>query len=227
MQMAIESMEELMLEELREIYSAERIALRAYPRMKKAMQTQALREAVERHVEQTKEQVERLGRVFEMMDAKTRGKTCHSMQGLIEEAQEHIEADLPPELLEVMLVSDLQKIEHFEIAAYGSAKAHAQALGLQEAAGLLDETLNEEKETDTLLNQIAMEEVNPQAVGEMVEEEEEKPQKKAAASKSRGASSKSGEGQSSGASRGKAEPKSRGSRNAKTNARNTGAQARG
>src|ERR1700712_629282 len=137
-QVAIKSMQELMLEELREIYSAERLALRAYPRMKKAMRTQLLRDAVERHAEQTKEQVERLGRVFDLMDARIRGKTCRSMQALIDEAQEHIDADPSPELLEVMLVSDLQKIEHYEIAAYGAAKAHAQALGLQEAAKLLD-----------------------------------------------------------------------------------------
>src|SRR3978361_437345 len=180
-QVAIKSMQELMLEEMREIYSAERLALRAYPRMRKAIQTQSLRDAVERHVEQTKEQRARLGRVFELMDARSRAKTCRAMQGLIEEAQEHIDADLSPELLEVMLVSDLQKIEHFEIAAYGSAKAHAQALGLQEAAKLLDQTLNEEKETDTILNQIAMKEVNPQAVGEseeaeeVIDTEEEKP----------------------------------------------------
>ncbi|MFL5282445.1 MAG: ferritin-like domain-containing protein [Rhodopila sp.] len=170
--MALKSMQDLMLEELREIYSAERLALRAYPRLRKVAQTQSLREAVERHTEQTKEQVERLGRVFELMEARTRGKTCHAMQGLLEEAQEHAEADLPPELLEVMLLSDLQKVEHFEIAAYGSARSHAQALGLQEAADLLEETLNEEKETDTLLNKLALEEINPQAVSEEGEEED-------------------------------------------------------
>jgi ferritin-like metal-binding protein YciE len=164
--MAIQSMQDLMLEELREIYSAERLALRAYPRLRKTLKTQSLLEAVERHTEQTKEQIERLGRVFEMMDARTRGKTCHAMQGLLEEAQEHAELDLPPELFEVMLLGDLQKIEHFEIAAYGSARSHAQALGLKEAADLLEETLNEEKETDMLLNKLALEEINPQAVSE-------------------------------------------------------------
>ncbi|MFL5257446.1 MAG: ferritin-like domain-containing protein [Rhodopila sp.] len=164
--MALKSMQDLMLEELREIYSAERLALRAYPRLRKIVQTQSLREAVERHTEQTKEQVERLGRIFEMMDARVRAKTCHAMEGLLEEAQEHAEMDLPPDMLEVMLLSDLQKVEHFEIAAYGSARSHAQALGLTEAANLLEETLNEEKETDTLLNKLALEEVNLQAVSQ-------------------------------------------------------------
>jgi ferritin-like metal-binding protein YciE len=240
--MAIESLEELMLEELREIYSAERLALRAYPRLRKAIKTQSLREAVERHTEQTKEQIERLGQVFETMEAKTRGKTCHAMQGLIEEAQEHMEADLSPELLEVMLVADLQKVEHFEIAAYGSAKAHAEALGMDEAAQLLGETLNEEKETDTLLNQIAMEEVNPQAVGEMEgdaegvedeqedEQQDEAPRKRSAASKSRGGSSKSENGESSRASGGEDDLKSREYRDPQGNVhhhtRSSGAQAR-
>src|SRR3978361_673227 len=171
-QVEIKSIKELRRGDVREIYSAERLALRAYPRMRKAIRTQSLRDAVERHVEQTKEQIGRLEQMFELMDARSRAKTCRAMQGLIEEAQEHIDADLSPELLEVMLVSDLQKIEHFEIAAYGSAKAHAQALGLQEAAKLLDQTLNEEKETDTILNKIATKEEKPQDVGEREEDEE-------------------------------------------------------
>jgi ferritin-like metal-binding protein YciE len=171
--MPIQSMQDLMLEELRELYSAERIALQAYPRLRKAMQTESLQDAVERHVEQTREQVERLGRVFELMDAKTRGKTCHAMQGLVEEARGHMDADLAPELLEVMLVADMQKIEHFEIAAYGSARAHAEALGLDQAVALLDETLNEEKETDALLNRLATEEINPRAMADADEGEEE------------------------------------------------------
>lgn len=171
--MPMNSMEQLLLEELRDIYSAERLATRAYPRIRKALQTQSLQQAVERHLEQTKEQIERLGTIFETMEAKTRGKTCHAMQGLIEEAQEHMEADLNPELLEVVLLSDLQKIEHYEIAAYGSARAHAEALGLDDAVDLLEATLEEEKETDSLLNRIAVEEVNPQAVEETADDEEQ------------------------------------------------------
>jgi ferritin-like metal-binding protein YciE len=185
-------MQDLMLEELREIYSAERLALRAYPRLRKAVQTDSLQYAIEHHTEQTKEQVERLGKVFELMDAKTRGKTCHAMQGLLEEAQEHAEADLPPELLEVMLLSDLQKVEHFEIAAYGSARSHAQALGLKDAADLLEETLNEEKETDTLLNKLALEEINPQAVSKEGEEEEGEGASQQRGSRSGSGSRKSG-----------------------------------
>jgi ferritin-like metal-binding protein YciE len=163
--MAIDSLENLVLDELRELYSAERIALRAYPRMRKLIQTPSLQEAVDRHLDQTREQVERLGKAFELMDAKTRGKTCHSMQGLVEEAQEHLEMDLSPELLEAMLVTDLQKIEHLEIAAYGAARAHAEALGMEEIQNLLQQTLEEEKETDRLLNQIALDEINPEAAG--------------------------------------------------------------
>jgi ferritin-like metal-binding protein YciE len=228
--MPIRTMKELMIEELREIYHAERLALRAYPGLRKALKTPSLRDAVEHHMEQTKEQVERLGQIFEMMDARTRGKTSHAMQGLIEESQEHIDADLPPELLEVMLVADLQKMEHFEIAAYGSAKAHAEALGLQKAADLLEETLNEEKQTDTLLNQIAVEEVNQQAVGaseeneEAVEAKAEKSPKKGAPRKSAATASKSKDTQSAQPSKGKGGSPARVARGAKGNA---GRQTRG
>ncbi len=185
--MPMQSMEQLMLEELRDIYSAERLATRAYPRIRKALQTPSLLEAVEHHLEQTKEQIERLGTIFELMEAKTRGKTCHAMQGLVEEAQEHMEAGLSPELLEVVLLSDLQKIEHYEIAAYGSARAHAEALGLDDAVELLEATLQEEKETDALLNRIATEEINPQAVerAEEAEVDEEQPDEGAAQGKER------------------------------------------
>lgn len=213
--MVLGTMKELMLEELRELYSAERLALRAYPRMRKVIQTKSLREAVERHVEETQSQVERLGEIFEIMDSRTRGKTCHAMQGLIEEAQEHIDADLPPALLEVILVADLQKIEHFEIAAYGSARAHAEALGLDDAKELLEQTLNEEKHTETVLNRIAVNEVNRQAVGAPQEEEEgaateaEKPKRKSAARKSAASSSKSKSRQPTPASRSEDSPKPR------------------
>jgi ferritin-like metal-binding protein YciE len=161
--MAIKTMHDLFVDELRDIYSAERQAVRAYSRLRKTIKTESLAKAVETHQEETKEQVERLSEIFEKLELKTRGKTCHAMQGLIEEAQEHAEAGLPPELLEVALVAELQKMEHYEIAAYGSAVAHAQALGLQQVVGLLQQTLEEEKKTDTLLNELALNEINPQA----------------------------------------------------------------
>lgn len=166
-------MDDLLVEELRDIYSAERIALRAYPRLRRAIRTQSLREAVDRHVEQTKEQVQRLDQIFEMMDERVGRTLCHAMQGLAEDAQEHLEADMPDELLEVVMIADLQKIEHFEIAAYGSARAHAQALGLEEAAELLARSLEEEKQTDALLNELAEREINPQAVAAHQDEGDE------------------------------------------------------
>jgi ferritin-like metal-binding protein YciE len=162
--MAIDDMDDLLVEELRDIYSAERIALRVYPRLRRVIRTQSLREAVDRHVEQTQEQVQRLDQIFEIMDERVGRTICHAMQSLAEDAQEHLEANMPDELLEVVMVADLQKIEHFEIAAYGSARAHAQALGLEEAAELLAKSLEEEKQTDALLNELAEREINPQAV---------------------------------------------------------------
>jgi ferritin-like metal-binding protein YciE len=162
--MAVKSMQDLLLEELRDIYSAERIASRAYPKLRKALVTGELGQAVERHLEETKGQIERLGQIFDKLETRSRGKTCHAMEGLVEEAQEHLEKDLAPELLEVALVAELQKMEHYEIAAYGSARAHAEALGLSEVVGLLDETLEEEKKTEQLLNDLALRTVNPKAV---------------------------------------------------------------
>lgn len=161
--MAVKTMHDLFVDELRDIYSAERQAVRAYPKLRKSLKTASLNKAVETHLEETREQIERLNEVFEKLELKTRGKTCHAMQGLIEEAQEHVEEGLPPELLEVVLVAALQKVEHYEIAAYGSVVAHAQALGLKEVADLLQQTLDEEKKTDTLLNELALKEINPQA----------------------------------------------------------------
>lgn len=171
--MAIRSMEDVLMEELRDIYSAERLALRSYPRIRKGLRTRTLQEAVDRHTEQTRGQIDRLTRVFEIMGAKARGKTSHSMQGLLDEAEEHLGASASPELREVLIVADLQKIEHYEIAAYGAAKAHAEALGLRDAIKLLDETLNEERETDSLLNRIAAKDVNPAAIDDSVDDEQD------------------------------------------------------
>jgi ferritin-like metal-binding protein YciE len=162
--MPIKSMQDLLVNELRDIYSAERIALRAYPRLRRLIQTDELRDAVDRHLEQTRGQVERVEQAFEKMDVRARGRTCHAMQGLTEEAQEHADDNVPPELMEVVLIADLQKIEHYEIAAYGAARSHAEALGLKDVARLLSQTLDEEKETDRLLNDLAVREVNRKAL---------------------------------------------------------------
>jgi len=162
--MAVKSLNDLLLNELRDIYHAEKQLVKALPKMAKKAKSDQLRQAFEMHLEQTKGQVERLEQVFDKLDAPTRGKRCEAMEGLIEEAQEIMEEISTPEVLDAALITAAQKVEHYEIASYGSVCALAKALGHDDAAKLLEETLNEEKETDAKLNQIALSEVNETAL---------------------------------------------------------------
>jgi ferritin-like metal-binding protein YciE len=162
--MPIKTMTDLFIEELRDIYHAERQLVRALPKVAKAATAQELKNGVLRHLEQTKGQVERLEQVFESLDTRARGRPCEAMQGLIEEAQEMIEEHMPGELLDVALIAGAQKIEHYEIASYGSLIAYAKALGHQEAQRLLEETLAEEKDTDSKLTQLAVTLINQKAL---------------------------------------------------------------
>jgi len=162
--MAVKSLNDLLLNELRDIYHAEKQLVKALPKMAKKAKSDQLRQAFEMHLEQTKGQVERLEQVFDKLDAPTRGKRCEAMEGLIEEAQEIMEEINTPEVLDAALITAAQKVEHYEIASYGSVCALAKALGHDDAAKLLEETLNEEKETDAKLNQIALSEVNETAL---------------------------------------------------------------
>lgn len=162
--MAVKSLNDLLLNELRDIYHAEKQLVKALPKMAKKAKSDQLRQAFEMHLEQTKGQVERLEQVFDKLDAPTRGKRCEAMEGLIEEAQEIMEEINTPEVLDAALITAAQKVEHYEIASYGSVCALAKALGHDDVAKLLEETLNEEKETDAKLNQIALSEVNETAL---------------------------------------------------------------
>jgi ferritin-like metal-binding protein YciE len=130
----------------------------------RASSNEQLKEAFTQHLEETRGQVERLEQVFELLDTRTRGKPCHAMEGLIEEAKEIMEMGLEPELLDVALIAAAQKVEHYEIAGYGTLVALAQASGFTEAAQLLQETLDEEKKTDQLLNKLAIGDVNKKAM---------------------------------------------------------------
>jgi ferritin-like metal-binding protein YciE len=171
--MALNSMRDLMLEEIRELYDAEKQASRAYPKLMKAVSSERFKQAIEEHNEETKGQLERLERIFEELELRPRGTSCEALRGLVADAQDLIEQELDPELLDVALIAAAQKLEQFEIAAYGSARAHAEALGLEQAAKLLDETLEEEKAMDQRLNQLALDEVNPAALAAEQEGEEE------------------------------------------------------
>ena len=161
---------ELFTDEVRDIYWAEKHLTKALPRMQKAATTEALQEAFATHLEQTMEHVARLEQVFELLEEKPRGKKCEAMEGLVEEAKSVIEdTDSETATRDVALIIAAQKVEHYEIAAYGGLCQLAKTLGLEEVAQILGSTLAEEKETDLLLTDIAESQVNYQASEELEE----------------------------------------------------------
>jgi ferritin-like metal-binding protein YciE len=170
---AMDEISKLMVEQLRDAYSAEKQALRAMPRLAKKATSQALKDAVQMHVEQTEHQIERLEQALDTLGARPGRKVCEGMRGIIEEGQSEAEEHDKGPLLDTVIVAALQRVEHYEIAAYGTMAALAKAAGQQEIANLLVQTLQEEKETDEKLTQLAESELNPAAVGEGAEEEEE------------------------------------------------------
>jgi ferritin-like metal-binding protein YciE len=162
--MAVKSVNDLLLDELRDIYHAEKQLVKALPKMAKKAKSDQLRQAFEHHLEETKGQVERLDQVFQQLDARSSGQRCEAMEGLIEEAKEMMDDVTTPEVLDAAMITAAQKVEHYEIASYGSVCALAEALGHKDAARLLEETLNEEKAADQKLNQIALSGVNQAAL---------------------------------------------------------------
>jgi ferritin-like metal-binding protein YciE len=157
------SLEDLLVEELKDLFDAEKQLTRALPKVARAASTPELKEAIEEHLAVTKGQVERLEQVFEQLGKPARGKPCQAMKGLVAEAQELMEEDLPEELLDVGLIAGSQKIEHYEMAGYGTVRTLAQTLGHKEAAQLLEETLHEEEAADKKLTAIAKKYVNARA----------------------------------------------------------------
>jgi len=162
--MTVKTTRELLIDELRDIYHAEKQLVRALPKMAKAAKANNLRQAFEQHLDETKGQVERLDQVFEQLDTRSSGKRCEAMEGLIEEAKEMMEEIKTPEVLDCALIMGAQKVEHYEIAAYGSVCALAEALGQNDVKKLLEATLNEEKAADQKLNKLAISEVNKSAL---------------------------------------------------------------
>jgi len=156
-------MEELLIDELKDIYSAENQIIKALPRMAKAANSPELKRAFERHLEETRRQVERLDQIGQTLDAKLTGKKCKGMEGLIEEGKEIMEEDLEESALDAGLIGAAQKVEHYEIAAYGTARTHAEMLGYTKAAKLLQQTLDEEGATDKKLTQLAESIINVEA----------------------------------------------------------------
>jgi ferritin-like metal-binding protein YciE len=164
--MKLDTLEQLYINELRDLYSAENQLLKALPKMAKGATSPELKDAFEKHLEQTKGHVERLEQIFEQLDEDPKGKTCHGMKGLIEEGSEILKEDGEESVLDAGIIVAAQKVEHYEIASYGSVRTFANLLNQEEAARLLQSTLDEESETNEILNRLAETIVNPEAVSE-------------------------------------------------------------
>jgi ferritin-like metal-binding protein YciE len=160
--MNLESLTDLLIEELRDLYDAEQQLLKALPKVAEAAFSGELREAMQLHLEQTRGQVERLEKIFTTLKVPSKGKRCRAMQGLIEEAEELLEKErsADPTVLDAALIMAQQKVEHYEIAGYGCARTFARTLGAKEAERLLQQTLDEEAETDRKLTLLAESTIN-------------------------------------------------------------------
>ena len=156
---------ELLTEELKDAYSAEKQALRCMQKAVRKASAEALRQGIQMHIEQTQVQIERVEQALEKMSARPGRKVCEAMRGLVEEAQHEIEEhDEKGPILDLVIVAGMQRIEHYEIAAYGTGVALAAALGEKEVASLLAETLEEEKQTDLKLTEVTQKTIMPEAL---------------------------------------------------------------
>lgn len=161
--MALNSLSDLFADELRDVLSAEKQLTKALPKMAKAATSPDLQKAFEKHLAQTEVHVTRLVQVFESIGQTARAKTCEAMKGLIKEGSEIIEEDAEPDVKDAALIAAAQKVEHYEIATYGTLATWAELLGYKKALGLLVKTLDEEKTTDEKLSELAQTTVNEAA----------------------------------------------------------------
>lgn len=159
--MKIDSLDKLFLDQLKDVYSAESQLIRALPKMAKAATGEGVRKAFTSHLEETKAQKERLDRIAEELGLKLTGKKCAAMEGLIEEGKEVLEADGPGPVIDAALIAAAQRIEHYEISAYGTVRSIARHLGHSQAVKLLDATIQEEGAADKKLTALAESEVYP------------------------------------------------------------------
>lgn len=155
--MKIESLRDLYVEQLQDLYNAEQQLIKALPKMVKAASSEDLKAAFEEHLEKTRGHAQRIETICEQMGEKAQGKKCKAMEGLVKEGGEVIEEDMEDGIKDAALIAAAQRVEHYEIAGYGCVRAYATRLGDDEAAELLSQTLDEEKEADETLNGIAEE----------------------------------------------------------------------
>ncbi|HEV3075447.1 MAG TPA: ferritin-like domain-containing protein [Thermoanaerobaculia bacterium] len=161
--MKMESLKDLYLEQLRDLFDAETQLIDALPKMAEAAHHTDLKNAFNQHLRQTREHVTRLQRLFSALGERPEGQTCHGMKGLIKEGQEMVKAKGDPDVIDAGLIAAAQRVEHYEIAAYGTVRAYAEILGGEEAVKVLEKTLQEEEETDDKLTELAESQINVEA----------------------------------------------------------------
>ena len=170
--MQMDSFEKLYLDQLKDAYNAEKQLVKALPKMSKAATSPELRTALDEHLDVTRRQVERLEEIFQDLGKPASGKTCKGMSGIIEEGQELLQEDGDPEVIDAGIIAAAQRVEHYEMATYGTLRTFAEMRGDAKAARVLEEILNEEKEADERLTRIAESSVNARAQSHGDEDEE-------------------------------------------------------
>jgi len=163
MGMQMESLQDLFFDQLKALYNAENQLIKALPKMAKAASNPELQQAFTTHLEETRKHAERIEQVLEKMGEKAKGKKCKAMEGLIEEGKEMMEEDADPEVMDAGLIAAAQRVEHYEIAGYGCVRTYAKLLGNEQAAKVLQQTLDEEGKTDKMLTDLAESVINLEA----------------------------------------------------------------
>lgn len=164
--MKLNTLQDFFIHELQDLYSAEKQIVKALPKIARVASSSKLQSGFEEHLEQTKVHIERLEQIFDMLKASAKGEKCKGMEGLLEEGEDMISKrkDFNPDVFDAGLIGAAQRVEHYEIAGYGTARSHASLLGHNEAAKLLQKTLDEERKTDQKLTQLAESTINIEAI---------------------------------------------------------------
>jgi ferritin-like metal-binding protein YciE len=162
--MNLDSLEKLYIHELKDLYSAEKQLVSALPKVVEACSDKDLKKAFQHHLKETERHVKRLEKIFSRIDASPKGHKCAGMEGLLKEADELLQEDMPAEVLDAALIAAAQRVEHYEMAGYGTARTYAEKLGDHAAADLLQETLNEEGLADQKLTRLALRNINFEAL---------------------------------------------------------------
>jgi|SRR5690554_3741300 len=164
------SLKDLFVDEIKDLYNAEKQITKALPQMAKKASSDELKNAFEEHLKETENQIQRLEKVFEELDMAPRSKKCEGIEGIISEGKEMMKEIKDPSLLDAALISAAQKVEHYEIASYGTVRTYAEMLNMHKAASLLQETLDEESNANEKLTKLALNGINQEALHEIEEE---------------------------------------------------------